>query len=78
MTVYANFFQIQRHFPMGHQIEVCFDRGPDFFASAKLQADDPWTLAAFDDHSGKAIACFSAGTRRMLVGGETRGRLLSV
>lgn len=56
--------------PMGQQVQVCFDRGRDFFASARVQVDSPWSLAAFDDDSGDAIACFSAGTCRMVAGGE--------
>ena len=58
--------------PMGNRIQVVFDRSPDFFVGARIQADSPWTLAAFDERTGKAIGCFSAGTRRVFVHGKPR------
>ena len=68
--------------PMGSRIRLCFERDPDFFAGARVQAEDPCVWAAFD-RGGRAVGVFSAGSRhgvarerdngvgqRQFVGGE--------
>jgi hypothetical protein len=61
---------------MGKSIRIGFERDPDYFAGAKVQADDLCVWAAFEK-SGRAVGLFSAGTRSVWLGGETRMRYLS-
>ena len=49
---------------MGSSIQLCFERDPDFFAGARVQAEEPCVWAAFDD-GGRAVGVFSAGSRRV-------------
>ena len=50
--------------PMGSRIQLSFERDPDFFAGARVQAEEPCVWAAFDD-GGRAVGVFSAGSRRV-------------
>ncbi len=49
---------------MGSRIRLCFERDPDFFAGACVQADEPCMWAAFEN-GGRAVGVFSAGSRRV-------------
>ena len=50
--------------PMGSRIQLCFERDPDFFAGARVQAEEPCVWAAFEN-GGRAVGVFSAGSRRV-------------
>jgi hypothetical protein len=56
---------------MGSSIRLNIERDPDFFAGARVQADEPCVWAAFDE-SGRAAGMLSAGKRRVRVGGGER------
>ncbi len=62
--------------PMGSRIRLCFERDPDFFAGARVQAEEPCVWAAFEN-GGRAVGVFSAGTRRIGLGGGMPMRYLS-
>lgn len=62
--------------PMGSRIRLCFERDPDFFAGARVQADEPCVRAAFES-GGRAVGVFSAGSRRVWQGGGMPMRYLS-
>jgi len=56
---------------MGSSIRLNIERDPDFFAGARVQADEPCVWAAFDE-SGRTVGMLSAGKRRVRVGGGER------
>ena len=56
---------------MGSSIRLNFERDPDYFAGARVQAAEPCVWAAFDK-SGRAAGMLSAGRRRVRVGGGER------
>ncbi len=62
--------------PMGSRIRLCFERDPDFFAGARVQAEDTCVWAAFEG-SGRAVGVFSAGSRQVWLGGGVPMRYLS-
>ena len=62
--------------PMGSGIRIGFERGPDYFAGARVQAESPSVWGAFEDDGG-ARGIFSAGSRRVWVDGEMQVRYLS-
>lgn len=53
---------------MGSSIRLNIERDPDYFAGARVQADQPCVWAAFDE-SGRAAGLLSAGKRRIWLGG---------
>jgi hypothetical protein len=61
---------------MGSNIRIAFERDPDYFAGARIQAEELDVWAAFEP-GGRAVGLFSAGTRRVWLGGERRMRYLS-
>ncbi|MFK5923694.1 MAG: hypothetical protein QM496_16065 [Verrucomicrobiota bacterium] len=63
---------LMRETPMGQGIQICQERGDDFFASCYLQADEPEVWAAFEKGSGRAVGVFSAGKRSVFVDGEVK------
>ncbi len=60
---------------MGSSIRLNIERDPDYFAGARVQADEPCVWAAFDE-SGRAVGMLSAGKRRVWLGGEREVRYL--
>lgn len=60
---------------MGSRIKIKVERNPDYFAGARVQADEPCVRAAFDEH-GRAIGLFSAGRRRVWLDEVTDFRYL--
>jgi len=60
---------------MGSRIRIGFERDPDYFAGARVQAEEPCVWGAFDD-TNRAIGLFSAGTRGVWLGREMRMRYL--
>lgn len=56
---------------MGSNIRLYIERDPDYFAGARVQADEPCVWAAFDE-SGRAAGMLSAGKRRVWLGGGER------
>jgi hypothetical protein len=61
---------------MGKRIQIGFERDPDYFAGAKVQAEEP-CVRGFFDGNGRAVGLFSAGSRRVWLDGEIRMRYLS-
>ncbi|NQX02284.1 hypothetical protein HQ447_16620 [bacterium] len=61
---------------MGSRIRMGFERDPDYFAGARVQAEDPCVWGFFEE-SGRAVGLFSAGSRRVWAGGEMPMRYLS-
>ena len=68
--------ELLRATPMGSRIRLCFERNPDFFAGARVQTEDPCVWAFFDG-GVRAVGVFSAGSRRVWLGGEMPMRYLS-
>lgn len=68
--------ELLRATPMGSRIRLCFERDPDFFAGARVQAEEPCVWAAFEN-GGRVVGVFSAGSRRVWQGGERPMRYLS-
>lgn len=68
--------ELLRATPMGSRIRINFERDPDYFAGARVQADDPCVWAAFES-GGRAVGVFSAGSRRVWQGGGMPMRYLS-
>ena len=62
--------------PMGSRIRIGFERDPDYFAGARVQADD-LCVRAFFENNGRAVGMFSAGSRRVWADRETPMRYLS-
>jgi len=62
--------------PMGSRIRIGFERDPDYFAGARVQAGE-LCVRAFFENSGRAVGLFSAGSRRVWVDGEMEMRYLS-
>ncbi len=62
--------------PMGARIRIGFERDPDYFAGARVQTEE-LCVSAFFENSGRAVGMFSAGSRRVWVGGEREMRYLS-
>ncbi len=75
-TDHAALEELFRATPMGSRIRLCFERDPDFFAGTLVQADEPCVRAAFEN-GGRAVGVFSAGSRRVWLGGEMPMRYLS-
>jgi hypothetical protein len=63
---------LMRETPMGRAIRTTQDRGNDFFSTSRLQADGLEVWAAFEETSGRAVGIFSAGSRKVFLGGEIR------
>ncbi len=63
---------LMRETPMGQSIQVCQERGTDFFSGCYLQADEPDVWAAFEKDSGRAVGVFSAGRRPVFFKGDIR------
>jgi hypothetical protein len=61
-----------RETPMGRGIRVCQDRGGDFFAACRRRGEVPAMWAAFEEETGRALGLFSAGSRRVFIGGDVR------
>ena len=68
--------ELFRATPMGSRIRLCFERAPDFFAGARVQAEEPCVWAVTES-GGRVVGVFSAGSRRVWLGGETPMRYLS-
>lgn len=68
--------ELLRATPMGSRIRLCFERDPNYFAGARVQTEEPCVWAAFDS-SDRAVGVFSAGSRRVWLGGEKAMRYLS-
>ena len=62
--------------PMGSRIQLGFERDPNYFTGARVQADEPCVWAAFE-HGGRAVGVFSAGLRQVWLRGERPKRYLS-
>jgi hypothetical protein len=60
---------------MGSNIRLNIERDPDYFAGARVQADQPCVWAAFEEN-GRAVGLLSAGKRRVWLGGERDMRYL--
>jgi hypothetical protein len=73
---HAELEMLVRATPMGSRVRMCFERDPDYFAGAAVQAEDPCVWAAFESH-GRAVGLFSAGSRSVWLGGERPMRYLS-
>ena len=68
---------LMRETPMGRAIRVTQERDPDFFAGARVQAESPEVWGAFEkggdgEGDGRAVGLFSAGARRVYLGGRVR------
>ena len=61
---------------MGRRIQIGFERDPDYFVGARVQAEAP-CIRGFFDGDGRALGLFSAGSRRVWLGGEIGMRYLS-
>ncbi len=61
---------------MGSRVRVGFERDPNYFAGAGVQAEVPCVWAAFESN-GRAVGLFSAGARRVWLNGEKPMRYLS-
>ena len=61
---------------MGSRIRIGFERDPDYFAGAQVQASEPSVWGAFED-GGRAVGILSAGSRRVWLDGERPMRYLS-
>lgn len=57
--------------PMGRQIRLTFERRPDYFLGAAVQAEEPEVYVA-DAPGGGLAGVFAAGKRRVYVEGEPR------
>ncbi|MES2924589.1 MAG: hypothetical protein V4819_23755 [Verrucomicrobiota bacterium] len=68
--------ELLRATPMGSRIKLCFERDPDYVAGARVQTDETCVWAAFES-GGRAVGVFSAGSRRVWLGGEMPMRYLS-
>jgi hypothetical protein len=68
--------ELLRATPMGSRIRLSFERDPDYFVGARVQAEEPCVWAAFDN-GGRAVGVFSAGSRRVWQGGRVPMRYLS-
>lgn len=68
--------ELLRATPMGSRIRLCFERDPDFFAGAWVQAEEPCVWAAFESN-GRAVGVFAAGSRRVWLGEQMPMRYLS-
>lgn len=73
---HAELATLVRETPMGSRVRICFERDPDYFAGAAVQAEDPCVWAAFES-DGRTVGVFSAGSRRVRLGGEKAMRYLS-
>lgn len=62
--------------PMGSRIKIGFERDPDYFAGAQIQATEPSAWGAFDK-AGHAVGLLSAGSRRVWLDEERPMRYLS-
>lgn len=62
--------------PMGHHIRIRIERSPDFFATTRVQCDDPQVFGYFDEE-GEAVAISSAGLRDVWLDGLRPMRYLS-
>jgi hypothetical protein len=62
--------------PMGSRIKICFERDPDYFTGARIQATEPCVWGAFDE-DGRAVGLLSAGSRRVWLDEERPMRYLS-
>ncbi len=62
--------------PMGSRIRIGFERDPDYFMGARVQAEE-LCVRAFFENNGRAVGMFSAGSRRVWVDGEISMRYLS-
>ncbi len=58
--------------PMGEQIRLTFERRPDYFLGAAVQAEEPIVVVGEDDKTGDLFGVFAAGSRRVFVNGEER------
>ncbi|MGL5016743.1 MAG: hypothetical protein ACRDBP_01300 [Luteolibacter sp.] len=61
---------------MGSRIRIGFERDPDYFAGARVQAEE-LCVRGFFDKDCRAAGLFSAGSRRVWLNGEIRMRYLS-
>jgi hypothetical protein len=61
--------ELFRTTPMGSQIRIGFERDPDYFAGARVQATEPSVWGAFEAN-GRAVGILSAGSRRVWLDGE--------
>jgi hypothetical protein len=68
--------ELFRATPMGSNIRLGFERDPDYFAGARVQAEELAVWTAFEPE-GRAVGLFSAGNRRVWLGGERPMRYLS-
>lgn len=68
--------ELFRATPMGSRIRMVFERDPDYFAGARVQAEEPCVWGAFDD-DGRAAGLLSAGSRSVWLNGERPMRYLS-
>ena len=62
--------QLMESVSMGSTIELIFERSPDYFLGAALQAEDVEIYVLTDD--GRIVAIFSAGKRQVYVDHELR------
>lgn len=65
-----------RETTMGNSVRLRFERDPDYFAGSRVQAEEPCVWGAFEGN-GRAVGLFSAGARRVWLGGEKPMRYLS-
>jgi len=64
--------QLLEKSPMGEQIRLTFERRPDYFLGAGIQAEELLVVVGEEEKTGEIFGVFAAGTRRVFVDGEPR------
>ncbi len=70
-AAHAALEELFRATSMGLRIQICFERDRDFFAGARVQAEEPCVWAALEN-GGRAVGVFSAGSRQVWGGKPVR------